>query len=384
MMKFVFCSNFLSHHQLPFCREMYAALGEGFTFVATQAMPEEQRALGYPDLNREYPFVIRTYEGHGQEAVAQELVNSADVVMLGSAPRQLIAQRLKERKLTFYYSERIYKKRYEAWKWPVRLLRFYCRFGRHKSLYLLCASAYTAGDFAKTYTFINKAYKWGYFPEAKRYADVDALIEQKVPASITWAGRFIDWKHPEHVVEAARRLKADGYDFQINMLGNGEVLDTVADMVKANRLEEHVFLPGAMPPEEVRAYMERSAIYLFTSDRNEGWGAVLNESMNSGCAVVASDAVGAVPFLIDNDKNGMTYESGNVEDLYQKVKRLLDDAQHRKDLGKQAYETVTETWNAENAALRLLRLCRALLNGEKRPVLYADGPCSKAEILKDR
>jgi hypothetical protein len=37
-----------------------------------------------------------------------------------------------------------------------------------------------------------------------------------------------------------------------------------------------------MPPEEVRVHMEQSNIYLFTSDFGEGWGAVLNEAMNSG------------------------------------------------------------------------------------------------------
>ncbi len=48
---------------------------------------------------------------------------------------------------------------------------------------------------------------------------------------------------------------------------------------------------GAMSPDKVRAYMERADVFLFTSDFNEGWGAVLNESMNSGCAVVASHAM---------------------------------------------------------------------------------------------
>lgn len=51
-----------------------------------------------------------------------------------------------------------------------------------------------------------------------------------------------------------------------------------------------------MKASEVRSYMEKADIYLFTSDFNEGWGAVLNESMNSGCAVVASHAIGSVPF----------------------------------------------------------------------------------------
>lgn len=383
-MKFTFCSNFLTHHQLPFCLAMYERLGDDFSFVATKPMAGERRQLGYPDLNREYPFVIRAYEGEEQLQLASERLNAADVVIFGSAPWHLTEGCLKEKKLVFCYSERIYKKKYEKWKWPVRLLRFYRKYGRHKSLYLLCASAYTAADFAKTFTFINKAYKWGYFPEVRHYTDVEALIGQKAPGTITWAGRFIHWKHPESVLEIARRLKADGYDFRIHMMGTGELFDLMEAQIRADGLEEHVFLTGALSPEEVRAHMERSAIHLFTSDRNEGWGAVLNESMNSGCAVVASNTIGAVPFLIENNKNGMTFESGNWDDLYEKVKYLLDHEAHRAAMGSCAYHTMTGLWNAEIAAQRLLQLSQALLSGEKHPQLYGDGPCSKAEIIKDR
>ena len=49
----------------------------------------------------------------------------------------------------------------------------------YKNAYLFCASAYAYSDYAKTGTFRNKAFKWGYFPERKKYEDVDALIEQK-------------------------------------------------------------------------------------------------------------------------------------------------------------------------------------------------------------
>ena len=96
--------------------------------------------------------------------------------------------------------------------------------------------------------------------------------------------------------------------------------------------------------------MEESEIFLFTSDRNEGWGAVLNESMNSACAVVANCAIGSVPFLLNNGDNGYIYKDGDVDDLYNKVKSLLDNADERKCIAKNAYATMVDEWNAENAA----------------------------------
>lgn len=382
-MKIAFLSNYMCIHQVPFCECMYQALGDDFCFVATEEIEKERLSQGYSDLNHAYPFIIRPYEGEQERQKAQCVTDEADVVIIGSAPLEYIQNRLKNNKLTFLYSERLYKTGYQAWKLPVRLWRFWKKFGRHKSLYLLCSSAFTAGDFAKTGTFLGKAYKWGYFPPIYRYEHISALIDRKKPSSILWVGRFINWKHPEHVIEAARRLQEENYEFHVQMVGSGERWNAVEKMIRDYGLQERVQLVGAVPAEQVRGYMDAASIFLFTSDRNEGWGAVLNESMNSGCAVVASDAIGSVPFLLKDGENGLCYQSGNVDELYNKVKQLLDHPEERKRLGQNAYLAITQEWNAENAVQRLLHLCQRMLGGEYKPFPFTDGVCSEAKILKD-
>ena len=152
-------------------------------------------------------------------------------------------------------------------------------------------------------------------------------------------------------------------------------------MVKDKGLEDRVLLPGAMKPEQVRQHMERANVFLFTSDRNEGWGAVLNEAMNSGCAVAASHAIGSVPFLMRQKENGLIFRSGDWDDLYEKVKNLMSDPALRERYGQAAYETIAGEWNADEAARRFLCLAEALAAGKDTP--FAHGPCSRAEILKD-
>jgi glycosyltransferase involved in cell wall biosynthesis len=104
--------------------------------------------------------------------------------------------------------------------------------------------------------------------------------------------------------------------------------------------------------------------------------------MNSGCAVVASHIIGSVPFLIKDGENGMIYTDGNIDDLYIKVKGLLDNPQKRKQIGIQAYKTLTEQWNAENAVQRFLQLVENISNDGKGD-LFDTGVCSKAQILKE-
>ena len=83
----------------------------------------------------------------------------------------------------------------------------------------------------------------------------------------------------------------------MTFIGGGECEEELKKYTEQNRLEERVSFTGFLKPEEVRAYMDDADIYLFTSNFEEGWGAVINEAMNSGCAVIASHAVGAAPYI---------------------------------------------------------------------------------------
>ena len=121
--------------------------------------------------------------------------------------------------------------------------------------------------------------------------------------------------------------------------------------------------------------MEKSEIFLFTSDHNEGWGAVLNESMNSGCAVVANNEIGSVPYLIENGKNGLVYQNNNFNNLYGCLKILLDDEKFREKLGINAYQTIQETWNAKNAVHQLFKLVD-IINRDKNFDDICWGPCA--------
>lgn len=381
-MKIVFVTNYYNHHQKPLSDVLFRLIGGNYSFISTTRISEERIKLGYS--TQGFPEYVKcNYLSESDRRECQRLIDEADVAICGGAPYALLKTRLKNKKLTFAYSERLFKNKNSWWKLPLYALRNIKRFIRYKNFYLLCASAFSAADYAKTLAFWGKAYKWGYFPEFIEYPDIESIIEAKKPNSIMWCARFIDWKHPEIPVEIAKRLRADGYDFSLNMIGNGELLEETRRRITDAGLEGCVFAPGAVKASEVRRYMEESEIFLFTSDRNEGWGAVLNESMNSACAVVANGAIGAVPFLVKNGENGFIYKDGDIDDIYRKVKLLLDDREKRIGVSKSAYLTIKDEWNAENAAKKFIYLCEKMLAGEYKPFPYENGVCSKAEILKN-
>ena len=144
--------------------------------------------------------------------------------------------------------------------------------------------------------------------------------------------------------------------------------------VKNKNLENYIELVGAVESDKVRDYMVKSNIFCFTSDIHEGWGAVLNEAMNSGCAVVANKYIGAVPFLMKDGESGIMYT--DFEGFYHGVKKLIDDKDLRKKIYKNAYLTLADTWNSKVATENLSKLFESILEGKE--VEIKDGPASKA------
>ena len=376
-MKIVYLSNFFNHHQKPLSDALYKATDGNYWFIETSDMPMEQRLLGYQRYSE--PYILR-YDTSNRRQIDMAIME-ADAVIYGEAPLRLIKKRVAKGLLTFRDDERRYKSIYKYLKWPIYT---------YKSLtlnkcYLLCASAFAARDYRLSGMNIDKCYKWGYFPEVKNYDNVDVLIENKSFSNgkvlILWACRMIGWKHPEAPVCLAKRLKEQGVRFQLKMIGRGPKEREIKDMIRRDSLEDCVEMLGPMNPEEVRSYMEKADIFLLTSDKHEGWGATLNESMNSACAVVASHAIGSVPFLLENGKNGLIYKSGDEEDLFRQVMWLMSNPVQRKEFGKTAYMTMKKIWNAENACKNLMKLINALTSKKDTPIDL--GPCSKVTLMND-
>ncbi len=373
--RFVFVSNYINHHQIPFCNAMDKRLEGAFVFIQTEPMEEERVRMGW-QAQTKLPYVKCYYE---EPETCRRLILEAPMVLFGGVDDEsYIQERLRCGSPVIRYSERLYKE--GQWKAvsPRGLLKKYHDHTRYrkKPVYLLCAGAYVPSDFHIVRAYPGKMLKWGYFPETRHY-DPEELMNKKKTDVILWAARFLDWKHPETALKCARYLKEKGLSFRMNLVGDGEMRPLVEELLAEYGLSDCVTLLGYRGPDEVRGLMEESAVYIATSDRKEGWGAVINEAMNSGCAVVASYMMGAAPYLIRQGENGFLYETGKPEQLYAYVERLLCDRTLCERLGRAAVADIENIWNAENAAERLLQFC------EDRAIA-GEGPCSPAEIVSER
>lgn len=383
-MKLVFITNYVHHHQIPLADEFYGMLGDGYKYIATDALPGWLIKGGYdPSISR--PYVIRAYENKEERRMALRLANDADVVIIGSAPEDYVRERINAGKLTFRYSERWFKSRPWFLSGPRAWYNFWhdhIRY-RNKPLYMLAASAYTCRDVNAVGAYKNKVFKWGYFTKVEDFpleasANFNASSEG-TEAHLMWCARFLRWKHPELPVKLAKRLKDSGYKFIVDMYGSGDVLESTKELARRLNVMDVIRFQGNLPNEEILKQMRCHEIFLFTSDKNEGWGAVLNESMSNGCAVVASNMIGAVPFLIEDGVNGLVFNSEDLDSLETKVKILLDSAEYRRTIARNAIQTMRTIWSPANAAMQLLKLIAAIQTGDDG-LIPLQGPCSKAKL----
>lgn len=389
-----FFSNYFNHHQKALCDEWYSILGDGFTFVETEPIEGFRSTMGWGKEDVP-PYVIKTYVSDAVHRKALELGRDSDLVVMGTAPEIYIEERLKLNKITFRYSERPLKEGFIKFFIP-RLTKKYIHLhvrNRNKNIYILAASAYTAWDYKKMFnSYPGKCYKFGYFPEHKQY-DVKKLMDRKRISAdretgdadmvtILWEGRMLKLKRPDLLVKAAKQLRDKGYDFRVLFVGEGKERKKIQMMTLMYGLSDIISFMDFLSPEEAREKMADAKIYVMTSNFLEGWGSVIYEALNAGCATVVSHAPGAAPWLVRNEKTGLIFKNGSADSLARQLEKLIMDPKLCVKYGAAAYRQMERAWNPQVAARNVLTLADDLSEGRKCSIQH--GPCSKARIITNR
>ena len=378
-MKVVFIANSCEHVVRPLCDGLYKHYGEDFLFIETKALDKRRAGIGS---EAERPYLFSAIDNFDR---AKELCTEADVVIFGGVSTDYIEGRIKNNKLTLYYSERLFKRGYWRYFNPITIKHVRERFvlpSKNSNFHLLCASSFAALDFNRVGAFKNKMYKWGYQIEVKE-KNIEELMAQKPEdgLSFIWVGRLIKLKHCDDAIRMIKKLVDNNYPARLTVIGTGEEEANLKKLAESLGLSNNVEFKGICPIEKTRSEMDKANIFLFTSDFGEGWGATLNECMNSGCACIASHGAGSTYFLTEDGVDSMVYSSRNVNMMYDSAVRLIEDKELREKIGKNAYLKMYEKWNPAFSSQRMICLIDELMK-KGDCTLYQDGPCSKAEVIK--
>jgi glycosyltransferase involved in cell wall biosynthesis len=148
------------------------------------------------------------------------------------------------------------------------------------------------------------------------------------------SARFIEKKNLPMLIRAyagyRQRSEASGNPpFDLVLLGDGPLRQSLNSQLSTLNLQAHVHLPGFKQYDELPVYYALAKAFVHAST-TEQWGLVVNEAVASGLPVIVSDRCGCAPELLNG--NGFAFDPFDEQELTSrllKMASLSDDERTR-------------------------------------------------------
>ncbi len=152
------------------------------------------------------------------------------------------------------------------------------------------------------------------------------------------SARFIEKKNLSSLIRAyaeyREKWKGDT-PWDLVLLGDGPMRDTLNTQLATLNLQAQVHLPGFKPYDELPVYYGLAKAFVHAST-TEQWGLVVNEAVASGLPVIVSNRCGCVPELVQD--NGFTFDPANESELAERLLQMVSlSADERRRLGEASY-----------------------------------------------
>ena len=152
-----------------------------------------------------------------------------------------------------------------------------------------------------------------------------STAEQKNRFTICMLGRLNTQKRHDRAISVAKTLKELGYDFELWIIGDGELREKLENQIIEAGLQDVVKLKGFINPPY--SMLAQADIFLNTSEA-EGFSLVVAEAFCLGIPVVSTNVSGPRELLGDSEYGILT--SQEEKDIASAVRTMMDKPQLRK------------------------------------------------------
>lgn len=195
---------------IPFSKAIINKIGaENFKYAVTQSPEVDRIKMGFDVTYENEPWIINTYKNKKFYAMFVKWFYEADIVLFSDrALFELSKERIRNNKLTFYFSER-------WWKPPIGKLRLvhpkFIHFAatirtlsKNVNFHYLAQGAYAAEDIKCIGRFEDRIWQWGYFTDVTEHAKKTKPIIKKENSilNILFCGRLLKLKRVDTLIKA--------------------------------------------------------------------------------------------------------------------------------------------------------------------------------------
>jgi glycosyltransferase involved in cell wall biosynthesis len=183
--------------------------------------------------------------------------------------------------------------------------------------------------------------------------------------NILFVGDLEERKSVLDLIQAFQRLRSNDKLQGVKLIIVGPITDSeyckrVLNYIAANQLQKCVILRGFMLPDElVEEYI--TAAMLVLPSRQETAPLSISEAMAAGLPVIAS-RISGIPEMIEDGNSGYLFEVGDIDDLAQKIEKLMYNTKLRVRMGRRGKVIAESRWRAEMVAQKTLEVYRQVIS----------------------
>jgi glycosyltransferase involved in cell wall biosynthesis len=176
------------------------------------------------------------------------------------------------------------------------------------------------------------------------------------PLRIMYVGRLThSQKGILCIPEILDRCRQKGIELSLCIVGDGPDYQALLDKAASLEVLDLIEMKGVLPPEEVYTEMLRNHVLLMPSF-HEGLPIVLLEAMACGCVPIVSRLPGITDFVVDDCKNGLLIEIGNINAFVRAIENIYHDRLSLKSMSMASRLLVEKRFSVEIMAKAYIHL----------------------------
>ncbi len=193
----------------------------------------------------------------------------------------------------------------------------------------------------------------------------DIVSEHSLPLNLVSVARFSHQKNNRELIRVVEQInKLYSGSLQLNMVGDGPLLSEAQAYVESHKLENDVHFLGSRT--DVDDILNQNDIFCLISNY-EGLPISIIEAMRAGMPIIASD-VGGVNELVKDGVNGFLIPRGNISELVEKLKYILEHKELIKFMGEASRKIYEEEYTADRMNQKILSVYNEVIAVHKKKV----------------